>query len=203
MNTKFTKINFEKLQVVFFFCLFFISCKSARETQTEVILKNENFSLHENSKNEFKQKTFSYSRNLFLEKHKTDDATFDVPCKILSRGNYSAIKQTRVIRSLSELDKNLLRHLSLENIDFEKNTLVLACAGRFSTGGYSLQLQSARLHEKTLHLHFVVLYPNPRDMVTMAITYPYAIVQVGVSLDTKIEIEIIGEHLPDDRFLRE
>lgn len=104
------------------------------------------------------KKTFSYSRNLFLEKHKTDDAIFDVPCKILSRGNYSAIKQTRVIRSLSELNKNLLRHLSLENIDFEKNTLVLACAGRFSTGGYSLQLQSARLHEKTLHLHFVVLY---------------------------------------------
>ena len=78
-------------------------------------------------------------------------------------------------------------------IDFSKKAVVIAAAGPFNTGGYSIVPVSAIKTGKIINLVFEVKSPGPKDMVTQAFTYPYVVVSVDAEPDTEIFIEINGD----------
>ena len=78
-------------------------------------------------------------------------------------------------------------------IDFSKKTVVIAAAGPFNTGGYSIVPISAIKTGKGINVVFKVKSPGPKDMVTQAFTHPYVVVSVDAEPDTVVFVEINGD----------
>ncbi|MEL3908618.1 MAG: protease complex subunit PrcB family protein [Treponemataceae bacterium] len=132
------------------------------------------------------------------------ESRYDVKCTHLYSGTNSRIT-SRVIRSITEIE-NLQEYNDeikkfIFQTDFSKQAIVIASAGRFNTGGYSILLASAILNNDTLNLTFKVKSPGPYELVTEALTYPYVVVLVEVDEATKITMEIAGRNNSDIRNL--
>lgn len=67
-----------------------------------------------------------------------------------------------------------LDHVADLNIDFETSSLVVFGLGETPTGGYWLRVQSAQFDGERLFVQFMVNVPGDDEMVTQAITYPFA-----------------------------
>jgi len=63
-------------------------------------------------------------------------------------------------------------------VDFEKETVILATAGMHSTGGHHISFSDVSLEKGALTVVLTFKSPGPEDMVTMALTYPFAIIAV-------------------------
>lgn len=60
------------------------------------------------------------------------------------------------------------------SVDFDTRMILLAAAGRKSTGGHAVSIESARVIGDTLHVDVVERAPGRGCMTTQAITYPVA-----------------------------
>lgn len=130
----------------------------------------------------------------------------DIPYTVLARGS-NRLVETMIIRSKEAMDKltqqrcdiSELQLKAFSNINFDKQALVIAHAGTFNTGGYSIDLQSAVFEDACLHLIFTVDAPKPTDLVTQAFTYPYIALVVDVDKTMNITLEILGAHTRNER----
>nr|WP_315313912.1 dentilisin complex subunit PrcB [Treponema denticola] len=117
--------------------------------------------------------------------------------EILIQGNNLKTGLPSIVKSQEDLQTlySVLYGNSLKApvIDFSKKAVVIAAAGPFNTGGYSIAPVSAIKTGKIINLVFEVKSPGPKDMVTQAFTRPYVIVSVDVEPDTEIFIEINGD----------
>ena len=117
--------------------------------------------------------------------------------EILIQGNNLKTGLPSIVKSqedLQTLDSVLYGNsLKAPVIDFSKKAVVIAAAGPFNTGGYSIVPVSAIKTGKIINLVFEVKSPGPKDMVTQAFTRPYVIVSVDAEPDTEIFIEINGD----------
>ena len=123
---------------------------------------------------------------------KLETNVYDVKYTVLRQGSNRGF-DSGIIRSKEELKRLNFSDASIfSGVDFSKQAVVIARAGEFATGGYSISLASAILNDNALTLNFVVSHPAPDVAVTMAFTYPYIVVVVDVEKDTAININIIG-----------
>ena len=117
--------------------------------------------------------------------------------EILIQGNNLKTGLPSIVKSQEDLQTlySVLYGNSLKAplIDFSKKAVVIAAAGPFNTGGYSVVPVSAIKTGKIINLVFEVKSPGPKDMVTQAFTRPYVIVSVDAEPDTEIFIEINGD----------
>ncbi len=117
--------------------------------------------------------------------------------EILIQGNNFKTGLPSIVKSQEDLQTlySVLYGNSLKApvIDFSKKAVVIAAAGPFNTGGYSIAPVSAIKTGKIINLVFEVKSPGPKDMVTQAFTRPYVIVSVDAEPDTEIFIEINGD----------
>ncbi len=117
--------------------------------------------------------------------------------EILIQGNNLKTGLPSIVKSQEDLQTlySVLYGNSLKAplIDFSKKAVVIAAAGPFNTGGYSIVPVSAIKTGKIINLVFEVKSPGPKDMVTQAFTRPYVIVSVDTEPDTEIFIEINGD----------
>ena len=117
--------------------------------------------------------------------------------EILIQGNNLNTGLPSIVKSQEDLQTlySVLYGNSLKApvIDFSKKAVVIAAAGPFNTGGYSIVPVSAIKTGKIINLVFEVKSPGPKDMVTQAFTRPYVIVSVDAEPDTEIFIEINGD----------
>ena len=117
--------------------------------------------------------------------------------EILIQGNNLKTGLPSIVKSQEDLQTlySVLYGNSLKApvIDFSKKAVVIAAAGPFNTGGYSIVPVSAIKTGKIINLVFEVKSPGPKDMVTQAFTRPYVIVSVDAEPDTEIFIEINGD----------
>ena len=117
--------------------------------------------------------------------------------EILIQGNNLKTGLPSIVKSQEDLQTlySVLYGNSLKAplIDFSKKAVVIAAAGPFNTGGYSIVPFSAIKTGKIINLVFEVKSPGPKDMVTQAFTRPYVIVSVDAEPDTEIFIEINGD----------
>ena len=117
--------------------------------------------------------------------------------EILIQGNNFKTGLPSIVKSQEDLQTlySVLYGNSLKApaIDFSKKAVVIAAAGPFNTGGYSIVPVSAIKTGKVINIVFEVKSPGPKDMVTQAFTHPYVIVSVDAEPDTEIFIEINGD----------
>ena len=117
--------------------------------------------------------------------------------EILIQGNNFKTGLPSIVKSQEDLQTlySVLYGNSLKAplIDFSKKTVVIAAAGPFNTGGYSIVPISAIKTGKGINVVFKVKSPGPKDMVTQAFTHPYVVVSVDAEPDTEIFIEINGD----------
>ena len=117
--------------------------------------------------------------------------------EILIQGNNLKTGLPSIVKSQEDLQTlySVLYGNSLKAplIDFSKKAVVIAAAGPFNTGGYSIVPVSAIKTGKIINLVFEVKSPGPKDMVTQAFTRPYVIFSVDAEPDTEIFIEINGD----------
>ncbi|UTC88420.1 dentilisin complex subunit PrcB [Treponema denticola] len=117
--------------------------------------------------------------------------------EILIQGNNLKTGLPSIVKSQEDLQTlySVLYGNSLKAplIDFSKKAVVIAAAGPFNTGGYSIVPVSAIKTGKVINIVFEVKSPGPKDMVTQAFTYPYVVVSVDAEPDTVIFVEINGD----------
>ena len=63
-------------------------------------------------------------------------------------------------------------------VDLEKETVLVATLGMRSSGGHSIRFAGVNLDGETLTATLQTTSPGPEDIVTMALTYPFAIIAV-------------------------
>jgi len=80
----------------------------------------------------------------------------------------------RVVRDQNELGAIGSPTLNRVVIDFSTRSLVLLTPGRCPTGGYWVQITAIEQQGNRLTIHGIANAPGPDEMVTQAITYPYA-----------------------------
>lgn len=128
---------------------------------------------------------------------------FNVEYSVLRSGANSPYSGGGIIRSIEDLQRLGIDKKDIgAGIDFSKQALVIAEAGTFPTGGFSISLMSAILTEHKLHLSFFVQSPAPDVAVTMAFTKPYIAVVLTVPPDVEIDMHIVGANptRPRDKF---
>lgn len=105
-----------------------------------------------------------------------DAAEVRVPILTHHQGNDSALAtlEVHLIRSREELDRLGSRALSRLAVDFEAQSLLLVALGEKRSGGHAAKIESIQRRGSTLHLRVVATAPGEGQMVTMALTYPYA-----------------------------
>ena len=117
--------------------------------------------------------------------------------EILIQGNNFKIGLPSIVKTQEDLQTlySVLYGNSLKApvIDFSKKTVVIAAAGPFNTGGYSIVPVSAIKTGKVITVVFEVKSPGPKDMVTQAFTHPYVVVSVDAEPDTVVFVEINGD----------
>jgi hypothetical protein len=64
-------------------------------------------------------------------------------------------------------------------VDFEKETVLVATMGMRSTGGYEIRFSDLKREGDAITVFLRTTSPGPDDMVTMALTYPFAIIAVA------------------------
>ncbi|HOO64589.1 MAG TPA: protease complex subunit PrcB family protein [Synergistaceae bacterium] len=64
-------------------------------------------------------------------------------------------------------------------VDFNRYVVVALFAGSHSSGGYRLEILSARYENKELDLRYHLHTPKPGGMVSQALTSPYAVILLG------------------------
>ncbi len=66
----------------------------------------------------------------------------------------------------------------LPKVDFNKETILIATLGMRSTGGHTVQFSEIRHEGDTLKAVITSSSPAPDAMVTMALTYPFAVIAI-------------------------
>lgn len=113
------------------------------------------------------------------------------PVKILGRASWrastkpGAAAQQIVIRSEADFAKavgagndakaaldDLKKQMKVEQIDWQKQMLIVVAGGAQRTGGYRLEVLGAFAKGNTLTVQWKLHSPKPTDFVTMAFTHP-------------------------------
>ena len=113
--------------------------------------------------------------------------------ELLMSGNNAKNGIDQIIREQGRLD-NLYAILygngrKAPKIDFSRKAVVVLTCGPFNTGGYSVEIISAIKTGNTIELVWEVTPPEPRDIVTQAITRPYGIFSVDAEQSDSIRIK--------------
>ena len=123
--------------------------------------------------------------------------TIQTAYEILIQGNNFKTGLPSIVKTQEDLQTlySVLYGNSLKApvIDFSKKTVVIAAAGPFNTGGYSIVPVSAIKTGKVITVVFEVKSPGYKDMVTQAFTHPYVVVSVDAEPDTVVFVEINGD----------
>lgn len=67
--------------------------------------------------------------------------------------------------------------LKLPVVDFKKEVLIFAYAGRHNSGGYSVDVSKVNNEDDQIHFYFTIQQPQS-DMVSMSLTSPFKIIRV-------------------------
>ncbi len=109
-----------------------------------------------------------------------------------STGNSQALANVagvRLIKTQADYDK-LGDATIAPGINFDEQDLVLASLGQQNTGGYSVSITALQLEGDTLVVVGKAKRPGADDIVTQALTYPYAAAVIA-NTDAKLIVSAI------------
>lgn len=112
------------------------------------------------------------------------------PWRVIAAGTQSAIEtETRLVIQEADAWRKWWRdHTKNESdasnaneppkVDFEKETVLVATLGMRSSGGHKIEFIKLRREGETLKVVVKATSPGPDDMVTMALTHPFAVIAI-------------------------
>ena len=89
-----------------------------------------------------------------------------------------APKDAKEKRFQADVTTDVALLLKVKAIDWDKQMLVVATAGKKPTGGYRVEIRNLSVKDKMLLVRWEVHSPAPDAVVTQAITYPAQMVLV-------------------------
>ena len=113
--------------------------------------------------------------------------------RVLETGEYSNIQEAthEIINSEADWQEWWQRHNTVREfvdgqeripappeVDFSKETVLIATLGMRSTGGYAVEFADVKTEGEMVVAKLKTKSPGPDDMVTMALTAPYAIIAI-------------------------
>ena len=139
----------------------------------------------------------------FLVNCATADVARPVPIRSLAKGVFSGIRDAKqeIVRSTDDWEKLWKQHAvsagaaaKVPDVDFTKEMVVAVTMGMKRTGGYSIEIVSVDVAEKTLRISVRKRSPPPGALTVQALTAPFHFVAVPRN-DLKPEFveEIAGE----------
>ena len=113
----------------------------------------------------------------------------------ISMGQTSSISKARqlVIRDeqeFADIWQDIDAARSLPEIDFEEEMVIAVFMGEKPTGGYSIEIDSIYEYPDRIVVNVVETEPDPDDMTTQALTYPYHIVTTA-NTEREVKFESI------------
>lgn len=66
----------------------------------------------------------------------------------------------------------------LPEVDFSNTVILAACMGSRNSGGYGIEISNTKMEGETVYVDVVNISPGINCMNTMAITYPYHVIQL-------------------------
>lgn len=127
---------------------------------------------------------------LFVAPHSSGGNEDDKPWREIAKGTHSAIvEESRlVINDVVSWREWWLQHQGNDangadaakppEVDFEKETVLVATLGMKNTGGYRVEFSGIVRERKVLKPSVKAISPGPEDMVTMALTQPFAVIAI-------------------------
>lgn len=116
----------------------------------------------------------------------------------MQRGTYSGVsEQMAILISDAEgWNRHWRTHASMQvpipatpPVDFSQKSILAIYMGEKQSGGYGLEVLDVQEENGTLTVRIRQIAPDPGDMVTMALTQPYQIVQIPkVAAGTKLNL---------------
>lgn len=204
-------MNFKHI-VTLFLCLTLFSCISAKAKDDFQVQKSlpTHTAESKGSDMELQSKKKSSAHGFTGERlarerqgeNKRDEKRIDLKYSVLGQASNTVVRSA-IIRSAQELEqyaKSIHCIQFPKNLDFDKQAIVIASAGTFNTGAYSIVLDSAVLEKNILNLNFAVLSPSASSIVTQAFTYPYIAVLLDIEKNVDIKICISGSNSKDWAF---
>ncbi len=95
------------------------------------------------------------------------------------RPSYRLVRDEAELRSLwNQLNGAQLRVPPLPNVDFRRETILVAMMGQRTTGGYSVDVRGVTLEGGDLFVDVVLVEPAPDALTTQALTSPWTMVRV-------------------------
>jgi hypothetical protein len=87
-------------------------------------------------------------------------------------------EHAREMRMQTAAAKDVAALLKVKGIDWSKQMLIVVAAGTKPTGGYSVEVLTLPVRERTLTVNWRLNSPSPDSAVTSALTYPAQMVLV-------------------------
>lgn len=98
-------------------------------------------------------------------------------CGVFAPGHIH-IANADSLRKLESATGSALPLQLLENIDYQREHVILAALGQKPTGGYGVVLERSEIRDDVLHLTIRVKEPDAGSIVTQALTTPCAVIAV-------------------------
>ncbi len=114
----------------------------------------------------------------------------EVGFETLAQGFDSQIQEKCNFVLENEQELELIWHRAGQNsppeVDFDEYKVIAVFSGEQPTGGYEIEVERIAETEGSLRVYIQETSPDPSDMVTQALTYPYHIVRVA-AIEKEVE----------------
>lgn len=118
--------------------------------------------------------------------------------EVLSESHYSQFTETQnlVVKSdagLQSIYDRIATKEATPQINWNKNQVVLLAMGQRNTGGYSIAVDKVVYGKSEILVYYKTKGPKPGDMVTQALTAPYALFTIANKKDLPVVFKEVNE----------
>ena len=137
---------------------------------------------------------FLYACSVNKTQHNSSPLTF----KSIAKDSYGGFEEPTLEQYTNQKDfetawrkawSNFSDSVSLPQIDFTKNNVVLVALGMRNNGGYQLKLNSVIENNKEVIIDYTEFTPNQKCLYTQALVFPYEFISISKT-SKKIEFRL-------------
>jgi hypothetical protein len=140
------------------------------------------------------------NEGIYLKREKKSPLCGEISFTTIAAENYSGVskKKTLIITNQKDFEKTWSECYSIQipqpkapQINFEKEIVLVAFAGEFSSGGYKVELTNINKKRKTINVNVINTTPGANCNVTSAMTQPFHMIKMNTPKKSIKEIKFI------------
>ena len=136
------------------------------------------------------------NEGIYLKREKKSPLCGEISFTTIAEGNYSGIskKKNITISNQKDFEKIWEECYSIQipkpktpQINFEKECVLIAFAGEFSSGGYKVELANINKKRRSMNVDVINTIPGSDCNVTSAMTQPFHMIKMEKKYFKKVE----------------